>query len=322
MNGARKAWDAALAALRQTPAVRLLAARVPRRPLLAPPAVPGGAARLVVPHLEIHITHECNLTCDGCLYFTNHRHAGIIPLVELQKSLARWSRRLVPESFAILGGEPCLHRDLTKIVHMARAQWPAPATRMEVVTNGLLLHLHPQLPEALVATDTSLYISIHSTAAISPRYQEMISTSLDLARRWQTDYGIQLVAEEQTTWYRGYTGSGSSMAPFEDGDPQRSWDNCVTGQQCFQLSEDRIWKCAPLAYLSLQDRAYTLSEKWQPYLKYQALGPECTDGELVEFFNKKAEPVCGMCPSNPQEFTKGDPLLPLTFHKTNPARTG
>lgn len=300
-------------------AIRALAARVLRRPFRAPPAVPGGSARLAVPHLEIHITHECNLTCDGCLYYTNHRHSGTVPIAELQESLAKWSRRLVPRSFAILGGEPCLHRDLSKLVYMAREYWPDPGTQMEVVTNGLLLHLHPELPHALSATGTALYISVHSTAAISPRYAEMIARSVDLARRWEHDHGIELEVAEQANWYRGYKGSGGSVEPFEDGDPQKSWDNCVTGQQCFQLSEDRIWKCAPLAYLGLQARTFTLSEKWKPYLAYQGLDPECTDTELVEFFNREAEAVCGMCPSNPQAFTKGDPLLPVTFHRTRPA---
>ena len=299
-------------------ALQTLAARVLRRPFRAPPAVAGGAARLAVPHLEIHITHECNLTCDGCLYFTNHRHSGTVPVAELQLSLAKWSRRLVPRSFAILGGEPCLHRDLSQIVHMAREQWPDPSTSMEVVTNGLLLHLHPELPRALSAANVGLYISVHSTDAISPRYGEMIDKSLDLARRWQRDHGIHLEIAEQTNWYWGYTGFGNTVAPFEDGDPQKSWDNCVTGQQCFQLSEGRIWKCAPLAYLGLQARTFTLSEKWQPYLTYQGMDPECTDTELVEFFDRKAESVCGMCPSNPQAFTKGDPLLPVTFHRTRP----
>lgn len=300
-------------------ALRDLAARITRRPFRAPPAVSGGPARLEVPHLEIHVTHECNLTCDGCLYYTNHRHTGIIPLDELEKSLAVWSRRLVPKSFAILGGEPCLHRDLTGIVLMARRHWPDPATKMEVVTNGLLLHLHPDLPKALSATNTALYISVHGTAAISPRYGEMIAKSVALAKAWQQDFGIALEVAEQTNWYRGYQGVGGDMAPFEDGDPQKSWDNCVTGQHCFQLSEGRIWKCAPLAYLGLQARAFSLSEKWQPYLNYQGLDPACDDAALVEFFNRKAERFCGMCPSNPQPFTKGDPLLPLTFHRTRPA---
>jgi hypothetical protein len=286
-----------------------------RRRSHAPPATPGGPPRLTVPHLEIHVTHECNLSCDGCLYYTNHHHAGTVPIGDLRDSLATWSQRLVPKSFAILGGEPCLHPDLTQIVYLARSYWPDLSTRIEVVTNGLLLHLHPELPTALSATNTSLYVSVHSNATISPRYHEMLSKPLELAHRWQQDYGIELDVVEQTTWYRGYKGFGAQVAPFEDGDPQKSWDNCVAGHQCFQISDGRIWKCAPLAYLKLQDRAFTLSDKWKPYLAYQGLAPECTDAQLAEFFGRQAESFCGMCPSNPATFSKGDPLKPLTFFK-------
>lgn len=138
-----------------------------------------------------------------------------------------------------------MHRDLSRIVYLARELWPAAATRIEVVTNGLLLHVHPELPKALSDTDTSLYISVHSSGGISPRYDEKISKAITLAKSWQKDFGIDLEVAAQTEWYRGYNGAGDAMTPFEDGDPRKSWDNCVTGQQCFQLFDGRVWKCAP-----------------------------------------------------------------------------
>lgn len=79
-----EAWNAIVTACRNSPPARFVAGRIrPGHSLEAPAAVPGGAARLIVPHLEIHITHKCNLTCEGCLYFTNHRHSGTIPFEDL-----------------------------------------------------------------------------------------------------------------------------------------------------------------------------------------------------------------------------------------------
>jgi hypothetical protein len=277
--------------------------------------LPESAGMIVVPHLEIHITHKCNLTCEGCLHFTNHRHSGTLSIDELRGSMSLWNRRLIPRMFAVLGGEPCLHRDLVDILYMTREMWPNPMTKMELISNGLLLHLHPGLPQALLDTGTALHISIHSDASISPRYQEKISRSLKLAREWQGEHGIEVTAYPYTTWARGYTGSGNEMMPFEDRDPEESWKNCITGQQCFQLFENCLWKCAPLAYLRIQDRKFNLSEKWKPYLEYKPLQPGCTDEEIIEFFGRRAESVCAMCPSSPQEFTKRDPLLPLRFHR-------
>ena len=231
--------------------------------------------------------------------------------------MSLWNKRLIPRMFAILGGEPCLHQDLVDIVYMTREMWPEPETKMEVVTNGLLLHLHPKLPQALIDTRTALCVSIHSNGSISPKYQRKISASLQLAREWRSGYGINLSEMPSTTWSRGYKGFGSQIEPYEDNNPLKSWNNCITGQQCFQLFEDRLWKCAPLAYLRLQGRKYNLSAKWAPYLQYEPLKPGCTDDQIIEFFNRKEESVCGMCPNNPQEFTKRDPLLPLRFYENS-----
>jgi hypothetical protein len=275
----------------------------------------GSARKIVVPHLEIHITHECNLTCEGCLHFTNHRHSGTLSTDDLKKSMSLWNKRLIPRMFAILGGEPCLHRDLVRILYMTREMWPDSATKMELVTNGLLLHLHPDLPQALIDTRTRLSISIHSDASISPKYQEKISKAMSLARAWRDKFGFEICEYHSTTWFRAYKGFGSEIAPFEDNDPRKSWKNCTTGQDCFQLFEDRLWKCAPLAYLKLQDQKFKLSEKWKPYLNYEPLAARCTDQEIIDFFNRGAESVCAMCPSDPQKFTKRDPLLPLRFYR-------
>lgn len=320
VQAVRWAWDAIPTAGRESPAGRFLRACYRRtRTIRDHPAFPGNASRISIPHLEIHITHKCNLTCEGCLHFTNHRHSESLSLNDLRNSMALWNRRLIPKRFAILGGEPCLHRDLVDIVYMTREMWPHSRTTIEVVTNGLLLHLHPGLPRALSDTDTSLSISIHSDGSISPKYQEKISKALDLARKWQEANGIELhVGDSLNEWVRGYKGFGSEIMPFEDNNAQRSWDNCVTGQQCFQLFEDCLWKCAPLAYLRLQDRRFHLSDEWKPYLQYQPLSPDCTDDEIIEFFNRKAESVCSMCPSDPQNFTKMNPLLPVRFYASSP----
>ena len=273
--------------------------------------------KIAVPHLEIHITHQCNLTCESCLHFSNFGHTEALSVDALKYSMSQWNTRLLPKSFAILGGEPSLHKNLVEIVYLTREMWPSPKTRIELTTNGLLLHRHPGLPRALADTNTFLAISIHSNGSISPKYQVKIARTLDLVDKWQREFGINLEKAPATPWHRGYKGSGSEMMPFEDGAPDKSWSNCVTGQECFQLFEDCLWKCAPIAYLQLQNRKFSLSSKWDAYLGYQPLRPGCTDEEIRDFFDRKAESVCGMCPSEPKSFTKKDPLLPLR-HFGNP----
>jgi hypothetical protein len=172
------------------------------------------------------------------------------------------------------------------------------------MTNGFFLHRHPDLP-AILQKDRNAYIflSIHHD---SPEYQEKLQPILELLRGWQRDYGIRVqYFESFKGWSHRYKGTGSAMEPFKDGQPRQSWENC---QSCPQLFEGKIWKCASLAYLKLQDDKYHLSDSWKPYLQYQPLEPDCSDEQLAEFFRREEEPSCGMCPANPVVFTLPNPL--------------
>ena len=73
------------------------------------------------------------------------------------------------------------------------------------------------------------------------------------------------------------------------------------------------------AYLQLQKNKYgnLLSKNWNPYLKYNPLESNCSNEDIVEFFNKEEEYVCGMCPANPQTFTKKDHTIPVSFYEKN-----
>ena len=108
---------------------------------------------------------------------------------------------------------------------------------------------------------------------------------------------------------RLYQGSGSDMEPFDDGDPRKSWKNCIT-RHCTQLFEGKLWKCPPLAYLKLQKEKYgeRFSSSWDPYLKYEGLAPSASDAELAAFMARKAEPYCGMCPAQVHTFPVANPL--------------
>jgi hypothetical protein len=144
-----------------------------------------------------------------------------------------------------------------------------------------------------------LYLSIHHP---SPEYQEKIRPVRTLLEAWKRKFGIRVeVYQSYGTWTRRYKGFGSAMEPFADGQPRRSWENCV-GRHAKQLFEGKLWKCPPLAYLRLQHAKYNLSDKWKRYLKYEPLQPDCTDEELLAFLSREEEPCCNMCSASPQRF--------------------
>jgi len=271
-----------------------------------------------VPHLEWHITHNCNLSCESCCHFTNHGHNWFADIDTLKTWYSYWNKRISPKNMAILGGEPLLHKNIVDIIYLTKDMWQQPKdSYFEIVTNGILIdeEKHKELPKALKDTDCVLSVSIHSNKNISPRYDEKMRLVSKIIHQWKKDYGIKVnLYDSVQYWSKVYNGFGVNSEPFEDNDPQQSWNNCPTGQDCFQLYEGNLYKCSLLSYLPLQKQKYgpLLSEKWDPYLKYIPLYPDCSDEDIIEFYNRKSESVCGMCPKNAENFIKKDPLLPIS----------
>lgn len=267
-----------------------------------------------IEQLELHVTHACNFTCEGCSHYSNHGHTGNISLDDCEEWLYGWSKRVKPKTFTILGGEPTLNKDLPEIVYMVRAMFPDPTTGIDVITNATGLHLQPRLPQMLVATGATLAVSIHSTE--HPNYIKKFKRGYKLAKKWKHDLGVWVEFWDFTNkeWVRQYKGFGDTMMPYEDNNPRKSWEVCIS-KYAMQLHEGKLWKCPALAYLPMQAKKYNLSDKWNPYLKYQSLDVNCTDEELEEFLNREDESFCSMCPANRDVYTKPDPTLPVTYYE-------
>jgi hypothetical protein len=256
--------------------------------------------------LELHVTHACNLTCESCSHYSNHNHSGHLALDEADSWMGPWSRRLALDEFQLLGGEPTIHPELCGFVRLVRKHWPETAIRIR--TNGFFLHRHPDLP-ALLAADgnAAIVISVHHA---SPEYRERLRPTFELIERWRRDFAIQIdAADSFTNWTRRYHGFGETMRPFEDNAPRVSWEICPAKYK--QLFKGKIWKCAPLAYLKMQKAKYPLSPKWDFYLSYQPLDPDCSDRELDRFLAKEDEPHCAMCSGERRSLTLPLPIRSL-----------
>ena len=254
-------------------------------------------------NLEIHAAHACNLACESCSHFSNHNHPGVLSLEDAASWMTAWKGRLRPSRFSILGGEPTLNRDLTKLVLLSREHWPAATIR--IVTNGYYLNRHPELPRVMAEDGNSLLcLSVHHG---STEYLDSITPHVELLERWIERYDIKVeVYLSYTNWTRRYKGFGAAMEPFDDNDTRRSWENCPA-KLCRQLFEYKIWKCSPLAYLQIQARRYELPKSWSAYLAYHPLHPDCSETELAEFFRREEETYCAMCPAEPEKIALPDP---------------
>jgi hypothetical protein len=255
-------------------------------------------------NLEMHLTHACNLTCESCSHYSNQGHKGIVSLEDADRQMALWDQRLSPQFFSLLGGEPTIHPRLPEFVALCRRHWPNAALRL--VTNGFFLHRHPTLPVVMREVGNAcLFLSIHHA---SPEYQEKLRPVYARLGDWVRRYGVEVRTYESARgWTRRYKGFGAAMEPFEDGQPRRSWEECPA-KYCRQLFDGKIYKCAPAAYLKMQDEKYGLLEKWKPYLAYRSLESDCSAEELRAFFAREEEPCCGMCPASPERMELPLPL--------------
>ena len=271
-------------------------------------------AKLKISHLEWHVSHSCNFTCESCCHYSNHKLHGEVTLDELESWYSNWSTRLLPATIDILGGEPLLNKQICDIIKLTREYWTE--SSIDITTNGVLLDRYPELPKYLQEYDVGLKISKHGT---NLDYIELWKTITNTALTWARKYNIKVnLWGSDVVWYRSHKGFGNTIEPFEDNDPQTSWDNCITGQDCWQIHNGNIYKCAPLAYLPMLNEKYKLSKKWDHYLTYTPLTPDCKDSELVDFFTRKAESFCGMCPKNPQIFQRSDdPRKSIKIYKVD-----
>lgn len=254
--------------------------------------------------LELHVSHACNLACESCSHYSNQGHKGNVSLDEADRWMGAWRDRIAVREMNLLGGEPTIHPELSQFIPLVRRHWPS--ALIHVVTNGFLLARHPDLPLAMRDAGNSLLsLSIHHDA---PEYRKRLAPTIDLLRSWQADYGTAIsIRPSFKFWTRRYEGIGAEMMPYEDNDPRRSWEICPS-KYCRQLFDGKLWKCPPITYLGMQKRKYGLAEKWDPYLAYQPLSPDCSDDELRAFLKRQEESICNMCPAYPRNFSLPNPM--------------
>jgi hypothetical protein len=254
--------------------------------------------------IEVHIAHACNLTCESCSHFSNYHLSGILSLDTAETWYRAWAHRFSPDTFSLVGGEPTINPKLTEHLLLARRYWPQ--SHIRIITNGLLIHRHPQLPVALKQVGNALLqLSRHYDKG---PYHDAFQSAVKLICEWKRDYGIGIrINNSYTSWTRRYQDVRGELKPFNDNDIKRSWSACRC-KWCMQLHDGKLWKCPLLAYLPMVQQKVRLSPEWSHALTYQPLKPSCTDQELTEFLGRREESYCVTCPAFDRHFGKMNPM--------------
>jgi hypothetical protein len=269
-------------------------------------------------NLEIHAWHGCNLSCESCSHYSSLGLKGGPTADECAGWMRKWSGRLRPRFFSIVGGEPTLNRDLSRIVRASGQIWPHSIIR--VVTNGFLLSRHRDLPQALseIGGRAVLDVSSHHSGK---DFQDRFAKVRALVREWTAEFGINVrIFESDKRWTRRYSVQEGGGIAFGDGDPRLAWENCE-GKRCTQLFDGKLWKCPPIAYFELLSRRVKLDQSWRTLAQgYRSLDPGCTGFDLASFVAEEEEEICRLCPSKLERFDLPNPIRSTKAGK--PSLTG
>ena len=88
-------------------------------------------------NLFFHLLTRCNLNCRHCYINPDQHGTRTLPLETVRRWLEAFQPRSRETNLVLLGGEPTLHRDLARIIRLAREMRFGSVT---VDTNGYLFH--------------------------------------------------------------------------------------------------------------------------------------------------------------------------------------
>lgn len=255
-------------------------------------------------NLEIQIANGCNFTCQSCSHYTNVGGGKNLSLETCFDWMKNWNKRILPENFIIMGGEPTLNKDMLNIIILSSKMWNN--SKIKLITNGSFLYKHPDLPK-IMNDRNNIYLEIsikHDNSDVD--YSKLVNSIKDLVNNWKSKYKINVsFREDYKHWLKLYHGHGKDILPFNDNNPELSYKECGS-KVCRVLHEGNIWKCPRLAFLKLYKTKFNLDSSWDQYLEYKPLTPNCTNSELIKFFTEKHIKECSMCPIG-KNYIKLDP---------------
>ena len=116
----------------------------------------------MVNNIDYHIIDRCNLNCASCNHFSS-----LVPSTDKGKSIEQITSDLtllskVKEVFnclTILGGEPTLHPELSKILRIARQIYPN--KQINLVTNGTNYDKFEKWRDSIIENNIHVILSLY-----------------------------------------------------------------------------------------------------------------------------------------------------------------
>jgi organic radical activating enzyme len=280
-----------------------------------------------LPFLEWMVTTSCDLACPGCDRFIDYDHRWHEEFEEMKSNMTAWSKRLDPDNFTIIGGEPLIHPNIYEILEHSRKCFDH--ARIEIYSNGFFLPKRDKLLQVLIDTQPSkLSITLHNREqSVRDLVQKNIEEHIIKDHDWEEvkfglwryqDVELEITDPTQGGWYDYRQTINGVLKPWKDNQPEQSYIKCSANIYPI-IFKNRLYKCPPISMLETHANKYGLKDDvdWEPYLKYKGLSIDCSEYELQGFVHNISEPhpICNMCPANPQLKPQEEAVLKGKIHE-------
>jgi len=282
--------------------------------------------------LNISYGLRCNLACKGCLSGSDMiRHTGHDTGLENNlQTLDLLSRHIehVTDVITLLGGEPFLYwpDKIVPLMLKIREYWPM--AKINLTTNGLLLHRYREEIIGFFSElgNASISVSMHAARAdghiLKSTYEKNLANFFDddrFCKIHDLHYDIpnRKVDFHLDPWHRPFIAQFSEqdgkIKPWATNDPVGSMKHGCIGDICSMAIDGRLYKCPRLALLPkiLEERGQLQDPDWQKYLGTYVDLATATDQDLQRFKQEEGKPIpqCDACPNRHQ---LGVTLIPRT----------
>ena len=210
---------------------------------------------------ETDVVDHCNLNCKSCHHFSSVADQNFVKTEVFEKDFARLSQLAGRnnENIDIMGGEPLLHPEISRLAEIARKYFDGP---VNIVTNGLVLEkMNEVFWESCRKNNIRLIVTSYPIKLDVKRIKE-------LAKNNNVKLKIRSLFINKHSWCR---------LPFDLEGKQCITENrklCLTVNKCIFLKNGRLSTCClPL----VADR----------FNNYFCKNLEVTDDDSIDIYKAK-----------------------------------
>lgn len=237
---------------------------------------------------EVHLCEHCNLNCKGCDNFSPIAEEEYVSADSFNKELGQMAKIFGKKGIGevrLLGGEPLLHPEISRLLHIARSNMPF--ATISVITNGLLL---PKMDDCFIKTCKRDRIQLLITRyPVSFDYDKVVKS----LRMRGIKTGVFNEEALKTLYKKPMDVTGSQ-------DSQKMFDLCMNANHCISLREGKLFTCSTIPNIRHFNNRFgmNLAVTKEDYIDIFKV----TDKRKIRKFLSRSVPFCKYCDIENEQF--------------------